>query len=114
MIDFIEQEEIPYGQITTTFPNINGTYYSNLSKQAWNFTPKHKQPLPQSNYVMQSNVMNDFSEYELEYLASNQFRKIKSFCKMGVYMHLYQRYSVKDFDINNYDPSSTKKGIIPK
>jgi len=96
MIEFIEQEEISYEEITTTFPNINGTYYSDLSKQAWNFIPKHKLPLQQSNYVMQSNVMNDFSEEELEYLASDQFKKLKSYRKMGVYVNLYLRYKVSD------------------
>lgn len=104
MIEFIEQEKIPYAEITTTFPNINGMYYSDLSKQAWNFTPKHKLPLAQSNYVMQSNVMNDFSEKELEHLASNQFKKIRSFRKMGVYMHLYKHSRVKVFDKTNFDP----------
>jgi len=99
MIRFIEQEEIPYNKITTTFPNINGTYYSDLSKQVWNFIPKHRLPLQQSQYIMQSNIMNDFSEEELKHLTSNQFTKIKSYRKMGVYINLYQRRKEQKYNL---------------
>jgi len=91
MIDYIENEDIDYNQITTAFPNVNGTYYSNLSKQSWNFVPKHKLSLQQSTYIMESNVMNDFLEEELQLLRSDQFQLIKSYEKMGVYMNLYKR-----------------------
>ncbi len=91
MIEFIEEEDIVYREIVTAFPNINGTQYSNLSKQVWNFTPKHKLPMQQWQYVLQSNVMNDFSEEELLLLNSNQFKPIKSYQKSGVYMILYKK-----------------------
>lgn len=91
MTDYIEEEGIAYQQITTAFPNVNGTYYSDLSKEKWNFIPKHKLALEQSTYVMESNVMNDFLEVDLQLLKSEQFQLIQSFEKMGVYMKLYKR-----------------------
>lgn len=91
MIDYIEKEGIVYEEITTAFPNINGTYYSNLSKQTWNFIPKHKLALQQSTYVIESNIMNDFLEDELQLLRSDQFQLIQSFQKMRIYMNLYKR-----------------------
>lgn len=91
MIGYIEEEGIAYQQITTAFPNVNGNYYSDLSKEKWNFIPKHKLALEQSTYVMESNVMNDFLEVDLQLLQSEQFQLVKSYTKMGVYMNLYKR-----------------------
>jgi len=93
MLNFINEENIPANQILTAFPNVNGTYYSNLSKEPWNFKSKHQISQQSWQYVMESNVMNDFMDDELEYLQSKRFQLVQSYSKGGVYMNLYKRYS---------------------
>ncbi|MCX6352770.1 MAG: hypothetical protein NTX03_13070, partial [Bacteroidetes bacterium] len=88
MIDFIQQEKIPTSEIGTSFPNIDGTKFSDLDTTSWRFKPKD---LAKDKYIFESNIFNGFEDAELAELHSNKWILKKEFLSMQVYVRLYER-----------------------
>ncbi len=85
MIDFIEGAGLSKQEIGSAFPNISGTKYTDLTDFDNNF---EKFDLEKSNYILYSNVMNDFSDEELVELEEN-WSVIKEIHSGGVCFVLY-------------------------
>lgn len=89
MLNYIENQNIHPDQIITTFPNLNGDYYSDLHKQPYNFQSIHENELFDKEYVWQSNVFNDFSDEQIKTLQTKAIL-VKEFKNWNVYTRLYK------------------------
>ncbi|MBK9335499.1 MAG: hypothetical protein IPM98_02475 [Lewinellaceae bacterium] len=87
MLRFIEQEKIPLRGIGTAFPNVNTGEHLLLDGDARMFAEKDYQ---QNQYILASNVFNDFSEadYGVLHLEWALVRRLE---RHGVWMELYQK-----------------------
>ena len=85
MIDFIDTEGMNKEEIGSAFPNISGTRYTDLAEVDENFV---KFDLEENDYILYSNVMNDFSDEELLDLEDN-WAVIKKIRSGGVCFVLY-------------------------
>jgi hypothetical protein len=65
MLDYLEKNEIPLEAVGTAFPEIGPLKYKDLSGREEGMVEKN---LDQQSYVLYSNVMNDFSDEEIEEL----------------------------------------------
>jgi hypothetical protein len=68
MMNYIRQKNIPYSDIGTTFPNLATFKYIDLVNEDVGFVNKN---LKSNRYIFYSNIMNDFSDEEIELLYSN-------------------------------------------
>lgn len=91
MMDYLKEENIELTEVITGFPMFNSTYYTNFTNNKTKFITIHKKKLTETNYVVYTNVCNDFSDAELDLLYSEQFVLEKSFKKSGVKMQLFRR-----------------------
>jgi len=65
MIAYLDEQGIPLETVGAAFPEIGPQYYKDLSGRTSGFAPKD---LSKQRYILYSNVMNDFSDGELERL----------------------------------------------
>lgn len=85
MINFIKQEEIPFAEIGTVFPNVGSFELYELKGEQEGFVKKN---FEENNYIFYSNVFNDFSDEELEELDTN-WQVIQSYKSLGIEVILY-------------------------
>lgn len=87
MIDFLDEEEIDIRSVGSQFPNVLPLKYIDLSDREVRF---EHQDLTSQEYILYSNVFNDFSDQDIDLLQS-AWIPIKKLSKMGVHMTLYKR-----------------------
>lgn len=87
MIDYLEQEGIDFATVGSAFPNISGFEYIDLSPRTKNFS---RYNIEESKYILYSNVMNDFTDSEIEALEED-WREVKKIRSGGVCFILYER-----------------------
>ncbi|MBK7873786.1 MAG: hypothetical protein IPJ74_25570 [Saprospiraceae bacterium] len=87
MLDFIEQQGIPPDSIGTAFPEIGPFKFKDLSDRTEGFVEKD---LQKQDYILYSNVMNDFSDAEIDKLQKN-WTLIKQLKKRGIRAELYHK-----------------------
>lgn len=85
MIGYLDEQGIPLETVGTAFPEIGPQYYKDLSGRVSGFAPKD---LSKQHYILYSNVMNDFSDGELERLQS-EWTVLKQFERGGVQLLLF-------------------------
>ena len=86
MLDYIESERIPLDAVGTAFPEIGALKYRDLSDRETGFAPKD---LQRQSYILYSNVMNDFSDAEIDSLKQN-WTLVQEFSQWGVRVALYK------------------------
>ena len=87
MIDFIDAENIPIAKVGTVFPNVGPFKFIELSTREGGF------PLvdfEQHEYVFYSNVFNDFTDEQIDALASSWI-PVKEFSDFQICVILYQK-----------------------
>lgn len=89
MLEYLKQENIPVEDVACTFPNDSEFRYMDLN----NSKLKHqKLNLDENQFVLFSNVYNDFSDEEVSRLESgSEFILLKEFTHCNVFLRLYQR-----------------------
>ncbi len=87
MIDFMEENDIPFSETGTGFPNRSSFKETDLSERAGGMPKKE---LEQHSYIFYSNIMNDFSDSELEELKDN-WSILKKLEKGGIKVILFQK-----------------------
>lgn len=97
MLDSIKSERIPLDSIGTAFPEIGAFTYRDLSGREVGFARKD---FKRQSYILYSNVMNDFSDVELDRLREN-WTVVREFRQRGVRLTLYK---------NNFN---TKEANVP-
>jgi hypothetical protein len=87
MFDYINQQKIPYTSIGSSFPENEEGYYTDLSdrRDFFGFYDFRK-----NEYIFYSNVINDFSDEELDELEKSWIN-IQSYKKGNVEVILYKR-----------------------
>ena len=86
MIDYIDDEQIPFESVGTTFPNIASMKYTDLTDDERTFSDKD---LRSNKYVFYSNVFNEWIVDELIELHEN-WELEKEFSSMNIYVQLYK------------------------
>lgn len=92
MLDFIEKEAIPLEQIGSVFPEVGARKYRSLNQVEAGFV---QADLAQNEYIFYSNVMNDFSDEDLEALAED-WLVVKTLQAKGVIVVLYRKTNKDD------------------
>jgi hypothetical protein len=87
MIGYLDEQGIPLETVGTAFPEIGPQYYKDLSGRTSGFAPKD---LSKQSYILYSNVMNDFSDGELEGLRE-AWTLQKELRSGGVKVQLYRK-----------------------
>ncbi len=87
MLQYIDQKSLPLSDIGTSFPNLGSIKYLDCSDRFDSFV---KKDLQKQDYIFYSNVYNDFSDAELDELATN-WREEKRLQKGQVYVILYTK-----------------------
>ena len=87
MHEFLKEQKIPYEKVGTAFPENSSTYSIDLSAVNQSFQPLD---FTKNDYIFYSNVMNDFSDEELDEL-DNSWVKIQKYKKGNVEVALYKR-----------------------
>ncbi|MDX1939851.1 MAG: hypothetical protein SFU99_04820 [Saprospiraceae bacterium] len=87
MLNFIEQESIPPDSIGTAFPEIGPFKFKDLSDRTEGFVEKD---LQKQDYILYSNVMNDFTDNEIDNLFK-YWSPIKTYKNQGVRVVLYKK-----------------------
>jgi len=85
MLDFIQTKNLPLDSIGTAFPEVGPLKYRDLSGRVEGFQQKD---LSAQSYILYSNVMNDFTDAEIDRLQ--HWTTIKTFERRGVWMTLYR------------------------
>ena len=87
MIEYVREHQIPYKSIGTNFPNKYALHETDLTDDYSRFADLD---MTKNNYVIQSNIMNDFSDAELDELQ-NKWRLVKEYKKARIYVRLYKK-----------------------
>lgn len=87
MIQYIEQENIEFGQVGTAFPAIGERKFKELNDLEIGFA---RVDLAKDKYVFYASVMNDFSDEMLEILEED-WLVVKEIRKGGIEVILYKR-----------------------
>lgn len=87
MFQYLESHKIDLELIGTAFPEIGPLYYKDLSDRKEGFVEKD---LEKNEYILYSNVMNDFSDEEIEALYEFWVQE-RRFERWGVKMILFKR-----------------------
>lgn len=87
MIGYLDQQGIPLEKVGTAFPEVGPQYFKDLSGRTSGFAPKD---LSAQQYILYSNVMNDFSDAELQQLDVG-WTVVRQFRQGGVKLVLYRR-----------------------
>jgi hypothetical protein len=90
MLGYIERSGIAYQQVGTAFPEIGPLKYRDLSGLEKGMIEKD---LAIQEYIYYSNIMNDFTDAELEALEK-EWQEIKRMEKGGVCIVLYHRPTI--------------------
>lgn len=86
MIEYIKQKKLSYQEIGTAFPNAASFKYVDLADEDTGFS---KKDLTKNYFVFYSNIMNDFSDEEIDELK-NKWIIEKEFKCMQVKVQLYR------------------------
>lgn len=86
-LNFLEKENIAFNQVGTVFPEVGPMHYRYLNGDQAAFQPAD---LNTQNYILYSNVMNDFSDEAIEELHT-EWNTIFSISKRGVELVLFQK-----------------------
>ncbi|MCB0515064.1 MAG: hypothetical protein R2798_09615 [Chitinophagales bacterium] len=89
MNNFVENAGIAYEEVGSEFPNMNAEYYTYLNEKKQRFGDKDV-GLAHFKYIIYSNVMNDFSEEELNDLQQN-WELVKKYQYFWVKIYLYKQ-----------------------
>ncbi len=84
---YIDNLQIPRSLIGTAFPNLRSEYFTHLNQNRELFKPKD---LGRDQYILYSNVMNEFSDSEIEQLFL-QWDALKVWRKGNVEVILFKR-----------------------
>jgi hypothetical protein len=87
MLDYLEESEIPFEEVGTAFPEIGPLKYKDLSSREEGMVEKN---LEQQSYVLYSNVINDFSDEEIDELRK-KWNIRRKFNANGIHIILYVR-----------------------
>lgn len=87
MIQAIKQAGIPFEAIGTAFPEIGAMKYRDLSGVEAGFEEKD---FSKHHYILYSNIMNDFTDQEIDTLQKN-WKPVKKFTKGKIKVILYQK-----------------------
>jgi len=90
---YIEDKNISFEAVGSEFPAVNPRKFTHLKEtDLRHFIDKDAYELTDFKYILQSNVMNDFSEQDLEALqpAKGDWRLEKEFRNGQVYIRLYE------------------------
>lgn len=90
MIDFIQKEKIPFQKIGTVFPNIGSFEKIELNGIEDGFV---NIDFEANEYIFYSNIMNDFSDFELTELETN-WLILKEMKKGGIEIILYKNPNI--------------------
>lgn len=85
MLDYIQTQKIPLDSIGTAFPEIGPLKFRDLSGRVLGFPEKD---LATKAYILYSNVMNDFTDEEIDRLQQH-WTPLQTFTRQGVWMTLY-------------------------
>lgn len=85
MIDRLDARGIPLGEVGTAFPEIGPQYLKDLSDRMDGFSPKD---LETQAYILWSNIMNDFTDAELDALQA-EWRTDTRLCRGSICLVLY-------------------------
>jgi len=88
---YLDHENIEINLVGCTFPNLAEQRYLKLNNNHHSFHPKN---LETDQYILYSNVYNDFEDYEIDVLNTN-FILRKEFRKMGVFIKLFEKKARK-------------------
>ena len=84
---YLDRENIDIEQVGCSFPNLAEQKYLKLNEDHNSFHPKN---LETDQFVLYSNVYNDFEDYEIDILNTN-FILRKEFRKRGVFLIIYEK-----------------------
>lgn len=87
MLDYIQTQKLPLDSIGTAFPEIGALKFRDLSGRVEGFAEKD---LASQNYILYSNVMNDFTDAEVDALQQH-WTPVQTFVRGGVWMILYAK-----------------------
>ena len=87
MLDYLDEQNIPLESVGTAFPEIGPLKYKELNDEMHGLKEKN---LSADFYIFYSNVMNDFSDEEIQRLEK-EWRVEKRWRKGGVKVVLYRR-----------------------
>jgi len=92
MIYYVKENDIDPMTVGTHFSNISDTKYTDVVEESFEFVNASDLGFDKATYILQSNVLNEFSDEELVALkAGKDWVLEKELEKMGVYMRLYKR-----------------------
>jgi len=87
MITYIKQKNLPLSEIGTAFPNSASFKYIDLTNEDFGFAEKDFQ---KNNFIFYSNVMNDFSDSEIDELK-NKWMIEKEYKYLQIKVTLYKK-----------------------
>ncbi len=87
MIQHIKQAGIPFEAIGTAFPEIGAMKYRDLLDVEAGFEEKN---LEKHHYILYSNIMNDFTDQEIDHLKKNWIA-VKELHNKGIHVTLYKK-----------------------
>lgn len=87
MLEYIDTAEIPLEEIGTAFPEIGPIKFKDLSENLSGFKAKD---LRTDNFVLYSNIMNDFTDTEL-WRLEEEWEVLHEIRRRGIKMILYRR-----------------------
>lgn len=86
MLTYIDEKNIPLEEIGTAFPEIGPLKYKDLSESNQGMSAKE---LDQDKYIFYSNIMNDFTDSEIDELQN--WVPLKILKRHGIKVILYQK-----------------------
>jgi hypothetical protein len=86
MNDYIVKSKIPIDSISSRFPISYDYRFANLSDSTLEF---HYSNVQTDKYILYSNIINDFTDEEIDQLK--QYKIVKEYSKSRIYIILYQR-----------------------
>lgn len=87
LLDYLEEARIPLDEVGTAFPDIGPLNDRDLSGRTIGFKEKS---LATDQYIFYSNIMNDFSDDEIDALYRD-WQPLAHFRRMGVFITLFQK-----------------------
>lgn len=86
MINYVFENKLDPQKIGTSFPNIDGTRFTDLDNTNWKFVQRD---LVKDQYIIESNIFNDFTDEALDELQNNWLLQ-KEFRENQIYIRLYK------------------------
>jgi hypothetical protein len=95
MIDYIKQRKISFSEIGTEFPNATSFKYTDLADDDIGFA---ENDLNKNNFIFYSNIMNDFSDEEIDELKNNWILEKEYKClQVSVRLYKNPKYTKNSF-----------------